>query len=85
MFRSGGAVLVVTQSVISLRPQTEPVLSVFPYEWTFVGENGTTEVIFDVEYDQKTLLPDKDMKFFERRNEVEADAILTNLKARLEV
>jgi uncharacterized membrane protein len=55
------------------------------FKWTFAGENGTTEVTFDVEYEQKGFLPEQDLKFFERRNEVEAEAILTNLKARLEV
>jgi uncharacterized membrane protein len=55
------------------------------FKWTFAGENGTTEVTFDVEYEEKGFLPKQDLKFFERRNEVEAEAILTNLKARLEV
>jgi uncharacterized membrane protein len=55
------------------------------FKWTFTGENGTTEVTFDVEYEEKGFLPAQDKKFFERRNEVEAEAILTNLKARLEV
>ena len=54
-------------------------------KWTFAGENGTTEVTFDAEYEEMGLLPEKDLVFFERRNDVEADAILTNLKARLEV
>jgi uncharacterized membrane protein len=55
------------------------------FKWTFAGENGTTEVTFDAEYEEKGLLPEKDLVFFEKRNDVEADAILTNLKARLEV
>lgn len=55
------------------------------FKWTFAGQNGTTEVTFDVEYEEKGFLPTQDLKFFERRNEVEAEAILTNLKARLEV
>jgi uncharacterized membrane protein len=55
------------------------------FKWTFAGENGTTEVTFDAEYDQKGFLPEQDLVFFERRNEVEAEAILSNLKARLEV
>ena len=55
------------------------------FKWTFSGENGTTEVAFDVEYEDKGFLPAKDLTFFERRNEVEADAILNNLKARFEV
>jgi hypothetical protein len=55
------------------------------FKWTFAGENGTTEVTFDVEYEEEGFLPEQDLKFFERRNEVEAEAILTNLKARLEV
>jgi hypothetical protein len=54
-------------------------------KWTFAGENGTTEVTFDVEYEEKGFLPAQDKKFFERCNEVEAEAILTKLKARLEV
>lgn len=55
------------------------------FKWTFVGENGTTEVTFDVEYEEKGFLPEKDLYFFQKRNEVEAEAILANLKARLEV
>jgi len=55
------------------------------FKWTFAGENGTTEVTFDAEYEEKGFLPEKDLRFFELRNEVEAEAILTNLKARLEV
>lgn len=55
------------------------------FKWTFAGENATTEVTFDAEYEEKGLLPERDLMFFERRNEVEAEAILTNLKARLEV
>jgi uncharacterized protein YndB with AHSA1/START domain len=55
------------------------------FKWTFAGENGTTEVTFDAEYEEMGLLPKQDLLFFERRNDVEADAILTNLKARLEV
>jgi hypothetical protein len=55
------------------------------FKWTFAGENGTTEVTFDAEYEQKGFLPEEDLLFFERRNEVEAEAILSNLKARLEV
>ncbi|HEX9380847.1 MAG TPA: SRPBCC family protein [Gaiellaceae bacterium] len=55
------------------------------FKWTFASENGTTEVTFDAEYEQKGFLPEKDLTFFQRRNEVEADAILTNLKARFEV
>jgi uncharacterized membrane protein len=55
------------------------------FQWTFAGENGTTEVTFDAEYEQKGFLPEQDLTFFERRNEVEAEAILSNLKARLEV
>jgi hypothetical protein len=55
------------------------------FKWTFLGENGTTEVTFDAEYETKGFVPEQDLKFFERRNEIEAEAILTNLKARLEV
>jgi uncharacterized protein YndB with AHSA1/START domain len=55
------------------------------FKWTFAGENGTTEVTFDAEYDQKGFLPEQDLTFFERRNEIDAEAILSNLKARLEV
>ena len=55
------------------------------FKWTFAGENGTTEVTFDAVYEEMGLLPEQDLVFFEKRNDVEADAILTNLKARLEV
>jgi len=55
------------------------------FKWTFAGENGTTEVTFDAEYTQKGFLPEKELLFFERRNEVEAEAILNNLKARFDV
>jgi uncharacterized membrane protein len=55
------------------------------FQWAFAGANGTTTVTFDAEYEQKGFLPEKDLMFFERRNEVEAEAILSNLKARLEV
>jgi ligand-binding SRPBCC domain-containing protein len=55
------------------------------FTWKFTGHNGTTEVSFDAEYEPKVMFPKEDMTFFARRNEIEADAILANLKARFEV
>jgi uncharacterized membrane protein len=55
------------------------------FKWTFAGQNGATEVTFDAEYEPKAFLPEKDLTFFARRSEVEAEALLTNLKWRLEV
>jgi uncharacterized protein YndB with AHSA1/START domain len=53
------------------------------YAWTFLGENGTTEVAFESDYKLPQAFV-KDERFIARRNELEADAILANLKARVE-
>ena len=56
------------------------------FVWTFDGENGTTKVNFEADYTTPMpFLAPKDEKFFLHRNELEADTLLSNLKARLEV
>jgi hypothetical protein len=56
------------------------------FTWTFHGENGKTKVKFEADYE----LPEKffgrtEWPFVMRRNEFEAETLLSNLKAKLEV
>ena len=56
------------------------------YVWEFHGENGTTKVDFQAEYEVPTRFATKeDEAFLIRRNEFEVDTLLANLKAKLEV
>jgi len=52
--------------------------------WKFQGENGQTRVVFKEEYETPEPLPDEEMRFFVRRNELEVDMLLESLKAKLE-
>lgn len=54
------------------------------FTWTFRGENGNTKVAFEADY--ATPPYGKELEsFIVRRGEYEADALLANLKARLEL
>ena len=52
--------------------------------WKFQGQNGQTRVIFRAEYEAPKPLPKEEIPFFLRRNEIEANGLLENLKARFE-
>lgn len=52
--------------------------------WKFKGENGQTKVVFKAEYEAPKPLPAEEMRFFVKRNELEADVLLESLKAKLE-
>ncbi len=54
--------------------------------WSFSGENGTTEVKFEADYQApQKFFPISEQGFITRRNEFEAETLLANLKAKLEV
>jgi uncharacterized protein YndB with AHSA1/START domain len=54
--------------------------------WSFYGENGTTEVKFEADYQApQKFFPVSEQGFITRRNEFEAETLLANLKAKLEV
>ena len=54
--------------------------------WTFYGENGTTEVKFKADYElPERFIPAEEKPFAMRRTELEAELLLSNLKAKLEV
>lgn len=56
------------------------------FTWTFHGENGTTKVGFEADYElPEQLFQGTEKAFVMRRNEYEADTLLANLKAKLEV
>lgn len=53
------------------------------FSWKFYGENGSTKVELEAEYElPKTL--ERDLSYVKRHSEIEAETILENLKARLE-
>jgi len=54
--------------------------------WSFYGENGSTNVKFEADYEAaETFFPRSEEGFITRRNEFEAETLLANLKAKLEV
>ena len=54
--------------------------------WTFYGDNGTTEVTFKADYEfPERFIPRDEKPFAVRWTELEAEYLLTNLKAKLEV
>jgi len=55
------------------------------FVWKFQGENGTTKIDFEAEYEMPVGLEPKFEKFLMKRNDLEADFLMENLKARLEV
>lgn len=56
------------------------------FAWTLKGENGTTQVKFEADYElPERFVPVDEKTFFTRRHEFEAENILSNLKAKLEV
>jgi uncharacterized membrane protein len=56
------------------------------FSWTLYRENGTTKVKFEFEYElPERFVPFSEKTFVMRRNEFEAETLLSNLKAKLEV
>lgn len=55
------------------------------FVWTFHGENGLTKIDFEADYELPADLDAKFERFVIKRNEREADLLLENLKARLEI
>jgi uncharacterized membrane protein len=55
------------------------------FVWKFHGQNGMTRIDFEADYKLPTGLDAKFEQFVIKRNELEADVLLKNLKARLEV
>lgn len=55
------------------------------FVWKFHGENGTTKIDFEADYKLPVGLDAKFEKFLLKRNELEADVLMENLKARLEI
>jgi uncharacterized membrane protein len=55
------------------------------FTWKFQGQNGSTKLAFEADYKMPIGLEPKFEKFLVKRNELEADLMLENLKARLEV
>ena len=56
------------------------------FVWIFAGENGNTRVTLEVEYTMPGKLLDKLAdKFLHRVNDREAELLLENLKARMEI
>lgn len=54
--------------------------------WAYSGENGNTKVILDVDYTLPSRLLDKLAEpFLHKINEREAETVLENLKARMEI
>jgi uncharacterized membrane protein len=55
------------------------------FVWKFHGENGTTRIDFEADYKLPVGLDAEFERFVLKRNELEADVLMENLKARLEV
>lgn len=56
------------------------------FTWTFQGENGKTKVDFEADYEMpKALFAKEDEPFVMQSNEHEAETLLANLKAKLEI
>lgn len=55
------------------------------FTWRFQGENGTTKVAFEADYTLPAGTDEKFARFLEKRNALELDVLLENLKARLEI
>jgi uncharacterized membrane protein len=55
------------------------------FTWKFEGENGFTKLAFEADYELPAGIEPTFERFLIKRNELEADLILENLKARLEV
>ena len=53
--------------------------------WKFQGVNGYTKIAFEADYKLPVGFEPKFERFLIKRNELEADFMLENLKARLEV
>jgi uncharacterized membrane protein len=53
--------------------------------WKFQAENGFTRLAFEADYELPKGIEAKFEKFMIKRNDLEADLMLKNLKARLEV
>jgi len=55
------------------------------FTWRFQGQNGFTKLAFEADYKMPAAVEPKLERFLIKRNELEADLMLENLKARLEV
>ena len=55
------------------------------FTWKFQGENGFTKIAFEADYELPAGIDAKFERFLIKRNDMEADLVLENLKARLEV
>ena len=55
------------------------------FVWKFQGENGFTKLDFEVDYKLPVGFDAKFERFLIKKNELEVDLLLENLKARLEV
>ena len=55
------------------------------FTWKFQGQNGFTKLAFEADYKLPVGFDAKFERFLIKRNELEADFMLENLKARLEV
>jgi uncharacterized membrane protein len=55
------------------------------FVWKFQGQNGFTKIAFEADYELPPAIEPKMKTFLVKRNELEADVMLENLKARLEI
>jgi hypothetical protein len=55
------------------------------FTWRFQGENGSTKLAFEADYELPVGFEPTFEKFLIKRNDLEADVMLENLKARLEI
>ena len=54
------------------------------YAWKFFGENGFTKIEFEADFELPTTFKKEDRTFVMRRTEFDADALMSNLKAKFE-
>jgi uncharacterized protein YndB with AHSA1/START domain len=54
------------------------------YAWKFFGENGFTKIEFEADFEFPTTFKKEDRTFVMRRTEFDADALMSNLKAKFE-
>ena len=51
------------------------------FTWKFLGQNGTTKIFLEAEYEPPKFFTKEQMPFVLRHNEYEAENVLANLKA----
>ena len=51
------------------------------FTWKFLGQNGTTKIFLEAEYEPPKFFTKEQMPFVLRHNEYEAENVLSNLKA----